>query len=45
VARLNRDWVVSHGLFEPAIGRLLARVREIDPGQGARRIVPGGGGR
>lgn len=45
VARLNRDWVVSHGLFEPAIGRLLARLREIDPGQGARHIVSGRGGR
>ena len=29
VAQLNREWVRTHGLFEPCVSRFLARLREL----------------
>jgi L-malate glycosyltransferase len=31
IARDNRRWVQAHGLFEPAVQRLLARLQELTP--------------
>lgn len=37
IADQNRAWVAAHGLFEPCIDRLLARLRDLAP---ARRLAP-----